>query len=98
MVTFDHNIELCRFPTIEEVKKAIFALSGDNASSPNGFTDIFYQEYSDIIGEDILNMLLVFYGSASPPKSIKYINLVLLPKKPMLQTFLDLRPISLKKL
>lgn len=31
MVTIDQNLELCRFPTIEEVKSAVLALSGDSA-------------------------------------------------------------------
>ncbi|XP_070037047.1 uncharacterized protein [Nicotiana tomentosiformis] len=48
MVTMDLNLELCKFPTIEEVKGAVFALSGDSASGPDGFTGVFYQHYWDI--------------------------------------------------
>lgn len=57
MVTLDQNLELCRMLTIEEVKCAVFALSGGSASGPDGFTRIFYQECGGIIGEDIYRML-----------------------------------------
>ncbi|XP_070018000.1 uncharacterized protein [Nicotiana sylvestris] len=40
-------------------------------------------------------MVLHFYGGAALPKSITHTNLVLLPKKPRVETFSDLRPISL---
>ncbi|XP_075109238.1 uncharacterized protein LOC142181027 [Nicotiana tabacum] len=41
-------------------------------------------------------MVLHFYGGAALPKSITHTNLVLLPKKPIVETFSDLRPISLR--
>lgn len=40
-------------------------------------------------------MLKLFYGGSSFPKSITHTNLVLLPKKTNVQTFSDLRPISI---
>lgn len=44
MVSNEHNMELCRMPTREEVKGAVFDLSGESASGPDGFTDMFFQE------------------------------------------------------
>ncbi|XP_019241256.1 PREDICTED: uncharacterized protein LOC109221250 [Nicotiana attenuata] len=38
MVTREQNIELCRLPTREEVKAAVFALSSESASGPDGFS------------------------------------------------------------
>nr|XP_009610783.1 uncharacterized protein LOC104104414 [Nicotiana tomentosiformis] len=40
MVSAEQNIELCTTPTREEVKATIFALSGESASGPDGFTDL----------------------------------------------------------
>nr|XP_009606476.1 uncharacterized protein LOC104100838 [Nicotiana tomentosiformis] len=54
MVSSDQNIELCRISTIEEVKAIIFALSGESAGGPDGFTGIFFQESWDIIGEEYM--------------------------------------------
>ncbi|XP_070049169.1 uncharacterized protein [Nicotiana tomentosiformis] len=84
-----------QFPTLEEVNAAVFELSGDSASGADGFTGLFYQTCWEVICYDIHNMVLHFYGGTTLPKSITHTNLVLLPKKPRLQTFLDLKPISL---
>ncbi|XP_019256289.1 PREDICTED: uncharacterized protein LOC109234676 [Nicotiana attenuata] len=80
---------------VEEVRTAVFELSGESASGPDGFTSLFYQTCWDVIGTDIHNMVLHFYGGAALPKSITHTNLVLLPKKPRVETFSDLRPIRL---
>nr|XP_016481434.1 PREDICTED: uncharacterized protein LOC107802438 [Nicotiana tabacum] len=95
MVSTEKNLELCRIPTKEEVKAIIFELSGESASGPVGFTGIFFQVCWDIVAEDIHNMIKLFYGGRSLPKSITHTNLVLLPKNTNVQTFSDLRPISL---
>ncbi|XP_070032252.1 uncharacterized protein [Nicotiana tomentosiformis] len=95
IVTLAQNLELCRFSTLEEVRVAIFKLSGDSASGSDGFTGLFYQECWKVISYDMHNMILHFYGGAPLPKSITHTNLVFLPKKPRVQTFSDLRPISL---
>ncbi|XP_075084878.1 uncharacterized protein LOC107761180 [Nicotiana tabacum] len=57
MVTMERNMKLCRFPSFEEVKHAVFTLSGDSASGPDGFTGLFYQHCWEIVGEDIFNMV-----------------------------------------
>ncbi|XP_019225001.1 PREDICTED: uncharacterized protein LOC109206620 [Nicotiana attenuata] len=95
MVTLEQNMELSRMPTFEEVKGDVFELSGESASGPDGFTGLFYQTCWDIVGRDIHNMVMHFYGGATLPKSITHTNLVLLPKKLRVETFSDLRPISL---
>ncbi|XP_070032139.1 uncharacterized protein [Nicotiana tomentosiformis] len=57
MVTMERNMKLCKFPSFEEVKHAVFTLSGDSASGPDGFTRLFYQHCWEIVGEDIFNMV-----------------------------------------
>nr|XP_016509522.1 PREDICTED: uncharacterized protein LOC107826990 [Nicotiana tabacum] len=58
----DQNLELSRLPTIEEVRAGVFELSGESASGHDRFTGLFYQTCWDIIGADIHNMVLHFYG------------------------------------
>ncbi|XP_075087611.1 uncharacterized protein LOC142169621 [Nicotiana tabacum] len=94
----DQKLELCKFLTIKEVKGAIFALSGDSASGPDGFTRVFYQHCWDTVWEDIFKLLKEFYGGASLPKLVTHTNLVLLLKKPQVQTFSDIRLISLSNI
>lgn len=48
----DHSV---RLPSIEEVKKVVFALNGESASSPGGFSGQFFQSCWEIIGEDVTN-------------------------------------------
>lgn len=80
MVTMEQNLELCRLPTREEVKAAVFALSSESASGPDGFSGLFFQSCWDIIGEDIHKMLILFFEGNPLPKSVTHTNLVLLPK------------------
>ncbi|XP_075095204.1 uncharacterized protein LOC142173503 [Nicotiana tabacum] len=95
MVSMDHNLELCSYPTLEEVKAAVFGLNGNSSSGPDKFTSMFYQECWEIICNDIHNMVLHFFGGAALPKSITHTNLVMLPKKQRPESFSDPRPISL---
>ncbi|XP_059311479.1 uncharacterized protein LOC132063063 [Lycium ferocissimum] len=43
IITKEHNHELVELPSEEEIKSAIFGLSGDSASGPDGFTGCFFQ-------------------------------------------------------
>ncbi|XP_075080475.1 uncharacterized protein LOC107786790 [Nicotiana tabacum] len=95
MITMEQNEKLNSNPTREEIKHAVFGLNGDTAGGPDGFTGLFYQSCWEIIGEDIVQMVLSFFCGQQLPKSVTHTNLVLLPKKKEVSTFSDLRPISL---
>lgn len=43
MLTNDFNIAIDAYPTMEEVKKAVFKLNGDSASGSNDFTGNFFK-------------------------------------------------------
>lgn len=88
------NEELQAIPSIEEVKRAIMKLNKDSAGGPDGMTGAFYQGTWNIIGEDIYEMVKAFFIGDELPRFITHTNLVLLPKKLVINTFSDLRPIS----
>ncbi|XP_060170729.1 uncharacterized protein LOC132601672 [Lycium barbarum] len=88
-------LQLCALPKFEEVKRAVFELRGDNVCGPDGLSGTFYHACWDIIGVDVFMLVKAFYEGHTLPKSITHTNLVLLPKKPLVQSFADLRPISL---
>uniref|UniRef100_A0A0V0IZZ6 Putative ovule protein n=1 Tax=Solanum chacoense TaxID=4108 RepID=A0A0V0IZZ6_SOLCH len=94
-VTDDDNCSLNAHPTKDEIKKAVFSLNGDSASGPDGFTGHFYQVCWDIVGDDVVKVVDAFFSGATLPKSNTHTNLILLPKKDDIQSFSDLRPISL---
>ncbi|XP_059288975.1 uncharacterized protein LOC132042454 [Lycium ferocissimum] len=95
MIKEEDNVLLADQPTMEEVKKAIFELSGDSACGPDGFSGIFYQNCWEVIKVDVVNVVKAFFEGQTLPKSITHTNLVLLPKKNVVETFSDMRPISL---
>ncbi|XP_060181254.1 uncharacterized protein LOC132610870 [Lycium barbarum] len=95
MIKDEDNVLLADQPTMEEVKKAVFELSGDSACGPDGFSGIFYQKCWEVIKVDVVNVVKAFYEGQTLPKSITHTNLVLLPKKNVVETFSNMRPISL---
>ncbi|XP_019240115.1 PREDICTED: uncharacterized protein LOC109220106 [Nicotiana attenuata] len=95
MVTSEQNEGLMALPTAQEVKKAVMGLNGESAGGPDGFTGAFYHKCWDIIEDDVVNMVKSFFCGQQLPRSVTHTNLVLLPKKKEVQTFADMRPISL---
>lgn len=57
MITEEDNFQFKLLLDKEEVRKVVFDLSKVTASGPNGFTGAFYQNCSDIIGDDIIRIV-----------------------------------------
>ncbi|XP_060190553.1 uncharacterized protein LOC132619771 [Lycium barbarum] len=91
----ESNEMLCKVPSNEEVKAAMFNLSGSSASGPDGFSGLFYQVCWPIVEADVIRIVLAFFQGVTLPKSITHTNVVLIPEKEMVQSYSDLRPISL---
>lgn len=73
----------------------VMGLNKDSAGEPYCMTGDFYQNTWEIIGEDIYNMVRSFIERTDLPSFITHTNLVLLPMKIFVNTFSDLRPITL---
>ncbi|XP_042009092.1 uncharacterized protein LOC121757643 [Salvia splendens] len=82
-------------PSTEEVKKAVFDISGDSAPGPDGFTATFYQSCWDTVGIDVVAAIQQFFEGAYLPRSITATSIVLIPKKLGPDSWSDYRPISL---
>ncbi|XP_059289278.1 uncharacterized protein LOC132042777 [Lycium ferocissimum] len=95
LVTEEDNSSLVALPDIEEIKSAVFTMNGDSACGPDGFSGTFFQICWNIVGTDVFNIVKAFYEGFTLPKSITYTNLVLLSKKNDVETYADMRPISL---
>ncbi|XP_059290764.1 uncharacterized protein LOC132044295 [Lycium ferocissimum] len=78
-----------------EVKKAVLSLNGDGASGHDGFTGHFYRSLWEVIKLDVLQMVRSFFCGSEIPQFITHTNLVLFPKKAVINNFSDMRPIIL---
>lgn len=95
MISEEDNSVLSALPDIEEVKTAVFRLNGDSTSGPDGLSGRFYHVCWEIIDSDITRMVHAFFAGTSLPKSVTHTNLILILKKDNVQSFSDMRPISL---
>ncbi|XP_060200462.1 uncharacterized protein LOC132628715 [Lycium barbarum] len=95
LIREEDNMLLAEQPTIEKVHKAVFELNGDSTCGPDGFSRIFYQKCWEVIKADVFSVVKAFFDAQTLPKSITQTNLVLLPKKNVVESFSDMRPISL---
>ncbi|XP_019423031.1 PREDICTED: uncharacterized protein LOC109332502 [Lupinus angustifolius] len=55
LVTEVQNNLLTTIPSNEDIKSSVFALSGDSAPGPDGFSGCFYHAFWDIIHLDVCN-------------------------------------------
>ncbi|XP_060200489.1 uncharacterized protein LOC132628743 [Lycium barbarum] len=95
LITEEQQKNMEELPSESEVKEAVFSLNGDSASGPDGFTGQFYQKCWEVIKLDVIQMVRAFFCGCEIPQFITHTNLVLLPKKEVITTFSDMRPISL---
>ncbi|XP_031097211.1 uncharacterized protein LOC116001448 [Ipomoea triloba] len=94
-VTQAHNVSLL-FPfKEEEVKAALFSMFPDKAPGPDGMNPGFYQQYWDVVGNDVTAFVLKFLNGCSLPFGLNDTNVVLIPKKNCPEMVSDLRPIAL---
>jgi hypothetical protein len=64
LVNDDINALLTVLPSYSEIKAAVFALNKDSAPGPNGFGAFFFQNYWDIVKNDVTNVVLQLFSSS----------------------------------
>lgn len=79
----------------QEVKEAIFSMSGDKAPRPDGFPMAFFQRFWDLLKGDVMAFMCEFHSHGKLSKTIGASVISLVPKKNGVGCLKDFRPISL---
>lgn len=94
-VSASTNEALIAIPTDLEIKSAVFAIHGDKAPGPDGFSANFYQGFWDIVGGEVCCDVRSFFTTGSLLPRYNETHVRLIPKKKSPKTVLDYRPIAL---
>lgn len=81
--------------TKEDIKMVVFTLDKNSASGLDELTGHFYHFCWDIIERDMVGVIKAFFQDITLPKLITHTNVILIPKKEKVVSFLDFRLISL---
>ncbi|XP_057811613.1 uncharacterized protein LOC131025845 [Salvia miltiorrhiza] len=89
------NNLLVRLPDEEKITAAVFAMDSNSSPGPDGFSGKFYQSCWQIIKSDIWEAVQTFFRHSYLPQGCNSNTLVLIPKKDVVCSVADLRPIVL---
>ncbi|XP_048498315.1 uncharacterized protein LOC104897505 [Beta vulgaris subsp. vulgaris] len=79
----------------DEVLFALSQMHPNKAPGPDGMNALFYQSFWNIIGEDVIDKVLLFLNNIDDIGAVNHTHLVLIPKKQHCESPVDFRPISL---
>ncbi|KAK6784430.1 hypothetical protein RDI58_017885 [Solanum bulbocastanum] len=75
LITEEGNDNMMRVLASNEVREAIFDHNKDNSCGPDGFSGGFYQTCWEIIKDDVINMIKVFFYGYEIPRHITHTTL-----------------------
>lgn len=94
-VTEQMNQKLIKEVTEEDVRAAVFAIKPSSAPGCDGMNGLFFQQYWEIIGPDVVREVQNFFHTGVFPEEWNFTQICLIPKIPNPTLMVDLRPISL---
>lgn len=71
---------LSQLSTANKVPRALKGMFPTKSPSPDGFHAVFYQKFWDVVGDDVLKMVLGFLNGSVDISSLNETFLVLIPK------------------
>ena len=94
-VTDGVNLELTKDFSDVKIYEAICQIRDDKAPGPDGLTARFYKECWDIVGNDVIQEVKLFFGTSHMKFGINHTNICMIPKITNPSTLSDYRPIAL---
>ena len=94
-VSADMNQILIKQFIRDEVEAALKQMHPSKSPGPDGMPALFYQKYWDIVGSDVMNMILNILNSNTSMADINKTYITLIPKINNPAKMTDFRPISL---
>ncbi|XP_057790752.1 uncharacterized protein LOC131007855 [Salvia miltiorrhiza] len=95
VISDEHNAFLSAVPTDEEISAAVFGMDSNSSPGPDGFSGKFFQTCWDIVKNDIWKAVRTFFLGSYLPTGCNSSTMVLIPKKKVVISVSDLRPIIL---
>lgn len=78
----------------EEIKTAMWAIKGGKAPGPDGLCSNFFHKNWDIVGEDVVQAIQLFFDTGIMPRQWNCTALTLAPKVDSPASIKDFRPIA----
>ena len=79
----------------EEIWRALKQMHPTKAPGPNGMSSVFFQNYWDIVGSEVINCVLNSLNSGVMPSGVNETYICLIPKVKSSQKITEYRPINL---
>ncbi|XP_027120639.2 uncharacterized protein [Coffea arabica] len=95
LLTDEENDLLEQFPSEMEIRSAVFAMDGESAPGPDGYTGKFFMVAWSVVGADVVSAVRSFFCGAELPRAVTATSIALIPKVGHPQDFSQFRPISL---
>jgi hypothetical protein len=95
IITEEENALLSSIPVEEEILDALDSLGSTKAPRPDGFTTLFFKKYWDIVRDDVLQCIWLFFKRNFLQRIQNHSFISLVPKLSGSHTAHQFRPISL---
>lgn len=96
LITDPTNTMLTTLTSIDEIHHVVFALNSNGAPSPDGFGEVFFQTFWNIVKIDVENAVLQFFNKSWMLPNFNANTLVLIPKSQNVDSVSQYMPIALE--
>lgn len=90
----EENRDLCSIPSEDDIMNIVWEMNPLKAPGLDGMPSVFYNNYWDIAGPQIVAFVKEFFNSRRFTRAINHTFICIIPKKEYSKSFNHFRPIS----